>query len=451
MRKSNLSYFLLSDLCTSCGVCAGICPTDCISMVETVDGFHALINQSQCLTKCDICFNICPPLNRWYTETQVNEYNKIRYGPICGPYINLYTGWSNDPAIRRRGASGGLATHIVKFLFKNEEIDSAILVRGKKDAPLYLESYLALDVNDIYQGAKSKYQLVPFDKSLQEARIKKVKRLAIVGLPCHIQAVHRIQKYGGFLKNRVAIKIAIFCGHNVTKGFLRFFIEKEGLHEKDIINVTYRQGNWYNFDMVTFKTKDKIIRLPFRTSYLNAVWKGYLFSQKACAFCPDLVGESADISLGDAWLPKFSGNKEGLSLCLTKSKKGQKTIDKLIKDGELILFRRPIEDLFIAQSAQFLFKKEKRGYREKISKFVFMPCPNIGDFSRIVNFYPKSSSSGIKRFLKTVIRNRLLSKVGALYYFISIYLFAKSQRLRIAHRIPTMLLKLHARIIGIMH
>ena len=175
MRKSNLSYFLLSDLCTSCGVCAGICPADCISMVETVDGFHAVINQSHCLTKCDICFNICPPLNRWYTETQVNEYNKIKYGPICGPYINLYTGWSNDPAIRRRGSSGGLATHIVKFLFENEEIDSAILVRGKKDAPLYLESYLALDVNDIYQGAKTKYQLVPFDKSLQEARVKKVK------------------------------------------------------------------------------------------------------------------------------------------------------------------------------------------------------------------------------------------------------------------------------------
>jgi len=364
--------------------------------------------------------------------------------------MNLYTGWSNDPEIRKSGASGGLATHI-KFLFENEEIDSTILVRSRKDAPLYLESCLALNVNQIYQGAKSKHQLVSFDKSLREARIKKVRRLAIVGLPCHIQAIHRAQAYGGFLKNRAAIKIAIFCGHNVTKDFLQFFIEKEGLRNEDIENVNYRQGSWYNFDYITLETKDKIVRLPFRTSYLNPVWKGHLFSQKACAFCPDVVGESADISLGDAWLQEFAGNEKGVSVCLAKTEKGQEVIDKLLKNGNLSLSRRSIEDLFIDQSAQFLFKKEKRYFRQKMAKFLFIPFPKVGAFRKLSVFYHKSSSSRIKSFLKAIIKSRLLSGVGALYYFISIRLFAKFQRLGIAQHIPTALLKVHARIITIIN
>ena len=439
------------SLCTSCGICAGICPVGCISMVEMGDGFSAVIDQSRCLVKCNACSNVCPSLNGWYTKTQVSEYKRIKYGHLCGPYINLYSGWSNDPVIRRSGASGGLATHIIKFLFENKEIDSAILVRSKKNASLDLESYLALNVNDIYRGSKSKYQLVPFGDSLREAIDKKVKRLAVVGLPCHIQAIYRAQEYGGFLKTRVAVKIAIFCGHNVTRDFLQFFIDKERLHKDQLKSVTYRQGDWYNSDYVVFETNDKIVRLPFRTSYLNSVWKGNLFSQKACAFCPDVVGESADISLGDAWLSDFVGNKEGASLCLTKTKKGQEIIDKLSKSGCLGLTKRPIEDLFAAQVAQFRFKKQMRYHRQKIAKILFIPFPKTGVFCKIPDSNPRRSSSGIKRFLKVILRCRLLSNVGALYYFISIRLFAKFQRLRIAKHIPIKLLKLHARIMGIIH
>ena len=443
--------FIQSDLCTSCGVCVGVCPVSCIHMIETSDGFRPLIDESRCLPKCDLCSKVCPPLNNWYTKNQISEYRKNTYGSLCGQHINLYTGWSNDFGIRRSGTPGGLATHIVKFLFENEEIDSVILVRSKKDSPLGLESYLGLNVRDIYQGAKSKYQLVSFDKSLQEARTKKVKKLAIVGLPCHIQAIHRAEEYDSFLKNRVAIKIGIFCGYNATRDFLRFFIEKENLHEKDIVRVKYREGNWYNSDYVIFETRDKIFKFSFRTSYLNAIWKGHLFLQKACAFCPDVVGESADISLGDAWLPEFSANEEGVSLCLTKSEKGEGIINKMLRYKELILIKRSIEDLFTAQFSQFLFKKQKRFYRQEMAKFLSIPFFQVDTSFQVTDFYPRKSVSGIKGFLKTIIRSRLLLNIEALYYFITTRLFTIFQRLGIARYIPMQLLKLHSRILRIIY
>jgi len=63
------------DLCNSCGVCAGVCPVGCISMIETADGFYPVIDQSRCLAKCALCSKVCPSLNGWYTEPQISEYN----------------------------------------------------------------------------------------------------------------------------------------------------------------------------------------------------------------------------------------------------------------------------------------------------------------------------------------------------------------------------------------
>lgn len=49
------------DLCTGCGICATICPTSCISIVESELNFNGVssIDRQRC-TGCNICAIDCP-------------------------------------------------------------------------------------------------------------------------------------------------------------------------------------------------------------------------------------------------------------------------------------------------------------------------------------------------------------------------------------------------------
>ncbi len=46
---------VVAEECTSCGICADVCPVEAISL----DGGVALIDQDEC-TQCLVCLDECP-------------------------------------------------------------------------------------------------------------------------------------------------------------------------------------------------------------------------------------------------------------------------------------------------------------------------------------------------------------------------------------------------------
>ena len=55
----NIQCVSENGLCTGCGFCTSVCPTNCISMAETVGGLlQARIESARC-TDCGICLKVC--------------------------------------------------------------------------------------------------------------------------------------------------------------------------------------------------------------------------------------------------------------------------------------------------------------------------------------------------------------------------------------------------------
>lgn len=57
--KDNVNSIVRKGLCCSCGICAGICPRNCIEMIICKGIAKPNINNEQCIN-CGLCLDICP-------------------------------------------------------------------------------------------------------------------------------------------------------------------------------------------------------------------------------------------------------------------------------------------------------------------------------------------------------------------------------------------------------
>lgn len=78
---------------------------------------------------------------------------------------------------------------------------------------------------------------------------------------------------------------------------------------------------------------------------------------QACDYCDDLVGETADISVGDAWLPEYARNFEGTSVVIVRSPLLQDAIDAGRASGQLRLDPLPTDRVAASQAGGFRHRR----------------------------------------------------------------------------------------------
>jgi hypothetical protein len=89
---------------------------------------------------------------------------------------------------------------------------------------------------------------------------------------------------------------------------------------------------------------------------------GY-FKPKACDYCDDVVGELADISIGDAWLPGFVNDSHGNSVVIIRNERVMSIISEGIANNELDFQEIKEEDVVKSQDAGFRHRREGLSYR----------------------------------------------------------------------------------------
>ena len=79
------------DLCSSCGVCAGLCPSGALSMVAQDNGDLApCVDADRCLEKCHLCLDVCPFLAGVHNP---RERNAGLFSGVSGAKYDENVGW----------------------------------------------------------------------------------------------------------------------------------------------------------------------------------------------------------------------------------------------------------------------------------------------------------------------------------------------------------------------
>ncbi len=330
--------------CTQCGVCVSICPIGVLAVDD--EGVHL---QGECI-RCGLCYRFCPgrqldldSLSRKYLGTAPHD-------ALVGRYRGLYVAQANSEEIRQQAASGGVVTALLLYLLGEKRIKGAVGVTMNGDRPWKCQGAVLRSPEDVVSAAQSKYSLVSLGALLRSAR-RGVGPLALVGLPCHVHGLRRLQRIGSY-RESFPLVIGLFCGFNLQPAATRHLVQKVGFETRQVTQLEYRGGPWPGGLVV--ETTEGQRRLVPKDSY------GYvnlMYTPRRCLVCPDLTNELADLSVGDMWLREYAG---GWSTVICRSTRGEELLDEAVQAG--VLSRHEITREQLQHSHAHLFAYKKEGY-----------------------------------------------------------------------------------------
>jgi coenzyme F420 hydrogenase subunit beta len=358
IEKDNISSVVFNHLCCGCAFCAGICPAGCIRMKRDDDRglYYPVIEDARC-KDCGVCMSICPGVDADIRSNVLDGGRKRnRNHPRLGSFHRLLVGYSTNDTVHRRGSSGGVATEMLVALLQRGMIDGAVVTVMREDDPLRTEPVIARTVSEILEAQQSKYCPVPLGTVL--GNIKKVSgRYAIVGLPCHMKALRKIQNIDGRLKKKLPYLIGLFCSRTPSFNATKFLLERNGIDSGRVRTIEYRSGDSHVGHMAVYLKNGSVVKIPHLDFHYWGQMFANFFIPPRCYLCVDKVAAYADISVGDNWSNQLY-HPWGTSTVIVRSEKGRSIIDLLETEKRVVSKSVDEETIIVSQD---LVRKQDAG------------------------------------------------------------------------------------------
>lgn len=324
--KNVVTEIVAKDLCSSCGVCAGLCPTHALAMAQHENGdLVPKVAANRCLDKCHLCLDVCPFSAGVHNPRKNNEdlfsgFADAKYQEDIGWYTQSIVGFRGDVDLRKTSASGGLVTWCLEILLEKELVTRVAVVRVAENHDHgFFEFYAASSVGELRASSGSVYHPVEISEIIKEIQSNKQERWVIVGVPCLCAAIRNSPR----LSEYVPFVFGLACGMYQNTFYTEMLLAESGVDRERIKNIEYRRksdsgsSSNYRFRGTDNRGPGKEIPyhgLPF---YLG---KHAFFRLNACNFCMDVFAEAADACFMDAWLPTYRQVTKGTSLVLIRNR-----------------------------------------------------------------------------------------------------------------------------------
>lgn len=427
MQGNKLEDIYKNNLCTGCGTCVGICPRDALSLVieEKKGVLIPRLNHEFC-SQCGLCYSVCPGKNLNIPELSLKLFEGEKYNPLLGSFNTSYLGYSTDLEIRYRTTSGGMITQLLIFALEADLINGALITTINEDNPLHPMGFIARTREEIIQGSGSKYCPVPVNILLKEIiKSNKEEKFAVVGLPCHIHGIRKAELVNKKLCNKIVLHLGLFCNH--TPNFLgtEFLLSQNGINIENVRKIDYRGRGWPGILQVELHEGEPV-SIPYDVYWKNGF--GSYFFPYRCTLCGDGTSELADISFGDAWLPKLSSNTIGFSIIIGRNKIGIDLLKNAEKSGKIFLDELTEESVIQSQDSMLKFKKKQIMARMALLHFLGKSLPEYGNEFESLEFHDIISAILLYTRLK-IASKRTLWKILPAYLKIEKFWLEKALKL----------------------
>jgi coenzyme F420 hydrogenase subunit beta len=301
------------NFCGKCGGCVAFCSADNLGALKVgPDGMPVFADEEKCL-KCGICYMICPNIRDLDEELK----KKTKWEPPIGPIKDLVSAQTTNPTVGERCTDGGVVTSLLLYLLDNHMIDGALV--SKSDGPFHRGPMLATSGEEVVSASGSHYdesysiaelgsQYSTYSPAMQELKsLRKgvIDRVAMVGTPCQIHTVRKMQVLGIIPSDVIKYCFGLFCMENFSFNDIQLrHLEKQyGFDLAHVSKVNVKE------DFFIYLNNGRGIHIPFEE--IDSI------ARPACLVCPDFSSEFSDISFGGL------GSPEGYTTVLLRSEKGK--------------------------------------------------------------------------------------------------------------------------------
>lgn len=318
---------------------------------------------------------VSPNLNTEINESYISkklfsQINDIHYDERIGYFKSLYVGYVKEGDYREKASSGGMGTWIFKELFENDLIDSIIHVKKNEDknSSIMFQYDISNSIDEIRSGAKTKYYPVELSKVLK--KVKEVPgRYAIIGIPSFIMSIRLLAEKDKIIKDRIKYTVGLVCGHQKSSKFAEAIAWQVGIKPGNLKHINFRKkllnkpANNYGVEITgLINGKEETIVKPTK-ELLGQNWGQGFFKMKASDFTDDVMNETADITLGDAWLSEYTKDSKGNNIIVVRNPVIDDLIKKGMNSGKLKLDIVDKETIFRSQSAHYRHTHDELAYR----------------------------------------------------------------------------------------
>jgi coenzyme F420-reducing hydrogenase beta subunit len=374
-HNDSITNVIDNNFCIGCGTCAVIPNPPFVINMNKYGMYEALPLDLKGIDEVinDKLSRVCPFGNHASDEDVIAKAffsDDCFYSPMIGYYSDIYAGYVIEDKYRLNGSSGGFATWLATELLNQGYINGVLHVKTckSKDNDRIFKYQISQMTEEIKNGAKSKYYPIEMSEVLKKV-LTLPGKFAIVGLPCFIKSIRLLSKEYKLFSEKIIFTFSLFCGHLKSKNYLDYLIRKMRVDSNHVIYIDFRKkiegnpANDYFIEIIENKTGKLITHTARMKDLIWNPWGTGIFKYKACDYCDDVVGETADISLGDAWLPKYIKDSFGTSLVIVRNKIISNIINQAIISKKVHTEKLLPADVVASQLSNFRYRKEEIAYR----------------------------------------------------------------------------------------
>lgn len=353
-----------NDYCIGCGVCSHVNPNYSVKMNQH-GMYKAEYSGNSTSPQEDLVLAVCPFSNETKNENEIADdlYKEVENkNEFIGKYISNYVGYVKEGNFREKGSSGGFGKWILYELLQKGKVDYVIQVVSNQEGDTLFTFRVFTKEDDILSGSKSAYYPITLTDALDFIKNNEGK-YAITAVPCFSKAIRNLCLQDETINDRVKYVVGIICGHLKSTAFAELFGWQLSVEPDDLGGIEFRdkiEGLRANEKGVYAITKSgQLSDIKSSKKMFGGDWGHGLFKYKACDYCDDIVGETTDVSVGDAWLKGYMDDHNGNNVLVVRNQE----IDDLIKQGiaQGRLAMKEVEESIVVESQWGGIKHRREG------------------------------------------------------------------------------------------
>jgi coenzyme F420 hydrogenase subunit beta len=364
------SRVIKSGICVGCGACVALAKNGMARMLHADGGM--IPNFDPDCELPELAWQACPGKGVNYPELLQSHYGSLPIDWRVGHVDQLWTGYASDPVIRRTGASGGVTTAVLIHLLESGRINAAILAKQGSPKPEQASWFIARTREEIIACAQSVY--VPVSMLDVIPHLVSGERYAITLVPEQSAALRALQHAGHPQANQIDWVLGPYTGTALDPRAIRSLLRANKVADDDAItSLKWRAGEWPGYlEVLTASGRE----IRSKRVYYNFLIP--FFVTQTSLQSMDFANEFTDLSVGDAWSPKFESLGQGFSVVASRKQKMSAIIQEMTESNLLNLESADVLEASAMHGHMIDFKKRGGWLRNQWRRKTGRAAPDYG-------------------------------------------------------------------------